>query len=110
MPPARGYIAASSPEASAPRTVMTPVRIQAMSSQPGDPSVRPMSAATMKTPEPIMLPATSMVASVSVSALTNSGLEAGEDISEQSYWPGGGYGRESGEITVRSLGDGGTTS
>src|SRR5207253_1974586 len=71
-PPARGNIAASSPYASAPSTVMTPVRIQASSSQNGDPTVRAMLDDTMKIPEPIIEPATSIVASVSVIALTNS--------------------------------------
>src|SRR5690349_19163396 len=73
-PPARGNIAASSPYASAPRRVMTPVTIQAKSSQKGEPSVRDMLAETMKIPEPIIEPATSIVASVRVIALTNSGL------------------------------------
>src|SRR6185295_4436244 len=71
-PPARGYIAASSPYARAPRIVTTPDTIHAISSQNGELTVRAMSAATMKMPEPIIEPATSMVASVSVSALTNS--------------------------------------
>src|SRR2546423_4567051 len=71
-PPARGNIAASSPYASAPRTVMTPVRIQASSSQKGDPTVRAMPEETMKIPEPIIEPATSIVASVRDIALTNS--------------------------------------
>jgi len=43
-----------------------------MRSQKGELTVREMSAATMKMPEPIIEPATSIVASVSVSALTNS--------------------------------------
>jgi hypothetical protein len=72
VPPACGYIAASSPNASAPSTVTTPVRIQATSSHPGEPSVRLISAETMKMPEPTIEPATSIVASVNVSALTNS--------------------------------------
>ena len=42
---------------------MTPVRIQTRSSQPLEPTSRAMSAETMKMPEPIMVPATSMVAS-----------------------------------------------
>jgi|SRR3954467_5445 len=54
---------------------MTPVTIQAKSSQNGEPSVRDMLAETMKIPEPIIEPATSIVASVSVIALTNSGLD-----------------------------------
>src|ERR1039457_2422572 len=81
---------------------MIPVRIHAIRSQPGDPSVLPMSAATMNTPEPIMLPATSMVASVSVMALTNSGfaLAVGAAISDESYWPDRGYGRESRRFSI----------
>jgi hypothetical protein len=49
---------------------MTPVRIHVMSSQNGDATVRPMSAETMKIPEPIIDPATSIVASVNVMAFT----------------------------------------
>src|SRR2546423_3740806 len=71
-PPARGYIAASSPYVSAPRIVTTPETTHAISSQKGELTVREMSAETMKMPEPIIEPATSIVASVSVSALTNS--------------------------------------
>jgi hypothetical protein len=52
--------------------VTTPATTHAMRSQNGEPTVRLMSAETMKIPEPIMEPATSMVASVSVIALTNS--------------------------------------
>src|SRR5512141_15028 len=70
-PPARGYIAASSPYASAPSMVMTPAATHASMSQSGDPTVREISAETMKMPDPIMDPATSIVASVSVRALTN---------------------------------------
>src|SRR5579863_8555973 len=47
---------------------MTAVTDQTTSSQNGDPTVRPMSADTMNTPDPIIDPATNMVASVSVSA------------------------------------------
>src|ERR1051325_4173503 len=71
-PPARGNIAASSPYASAPSSVMMPVRIHATSTNQGEWTLRPMSAETMKIPEPIIEPATSIVASVSVMALTNS--------------------------------------
>ena len=71
-PPARGYIAASSPYARAPKIVTTPETIHAMSSQKGELTVREISAETMKMPDPIIEPATSIVASVSVSALTNS--------------------------------------
>src|ERR1700730_16884110 len=71
-PPARGYIAASSPYASAPNIVTTPDTTHAMSSQKGEFTVREISAETMNIPDPIIEPATSIVASVSVSALTNS--------------------------------------
>src|SRR5437867_3939634 len=74
-PPARGNMAASSPYESAPSSVMTPVTIHASSNQNGEPSVRDMLAETMKIPEPIIEPATSIVASVRVIALTNSGLD-----------------------------------
>src|ERR1700680_3724689 len=71
-PPARGYMAASSPYASAPKMVTTPETIHAISSQNGEMTVREISAEKMKIPDPIIEPATSIVASVSVSALTNS--------------------------------------
>src|SRR6266542_677026 len=75
-PPARGYIAASSPYARAPNIVTIPATTQASSSHSGEPTVRPMSAETMKMPEPIIDPATSIVASVRVIALTNPRLES----------------------------------
>src|SRR5688572_846897 len=50
---------------------MTPAAIHASMSQSGDPTLREMSAETMKMPDPIIDPATSIVASVSVMALTN---------------------------------------
>src|SRR5439155_21920556 len=43
--------------------VSTPVTAQTTSSQPDEPTNRAMSAETMKTPEPIIEPATSMVES-----------------------------------------------
>src|SRR5512132_2703890 len=52
--------------------VTTPEATHAISSQKGELTVREISAETMKIPEPIIEPATSIVASVSVSALTNS--------------------------------------
>src|SRR5690348_9094946 len=73
-PPARGNIAASSPYESAPSSVITPVATQAKRSQNGEPSVRDMLADTIKIPEPIIEPATSIVASGRVIALTNSGF------------------------------------
>lgn len=53
---------------------MTPVAIHVIRSQSGELSVRAMSEETMKMPEPIIEPATSMVASVNVNARTNSEL------------------------------------
>ena len=52
--------------------VTTPETTQAINSQNGELTVREISAETMNIPEPIIEPATSIVASVSVSALTNS--------------------------------------
>jgi hypothetical protein len=52
--------------------VITPVNTQAISSHIGDPTLRAMAADVMKMPEPIIEPATSIVASVSVMAWTNS--------------------------------------
>ena len=49
---------------------MTPVSTHTASIQKGEPTNLPISAETMKMPEPIIVPATSMVASVSVNALT----------------------------------------
>lgn len=54
---------------------MTPVTSHATRSQNGEPRLRAMLAETMKIPEPIIDPATSIVASVRVMALTNSGLD-----------------------------------
>src|SRR4051794_29417972 len=56
-------MAASSAEVIAPETVINPESSQATSSQPGAPTSRDDSAETMKIPEPIMAPMTSMVAS-----------------------------------------------
>src|SRR4051812_35967712 len=44
-------------------SVITPVSTQIANSQPDEPTSRAMSAETMKMPEPIMVPTTSMVAS-----------------------------------------------
>ena len=52
--------------------VTTSATTHAINSQNGEPTVRLMSAETMKIPDPIIEPATSIVASVSVIALTNS--------------------------------------
>src|SRR5687767_14641409 len=74
-------MAASSPYARAPRSVMIPVRIHANSRNAGDSTLRAMSAETMKIPEPIIDPATSIVASVSVIALTNSDCGCDGEVS-----------------------------
>ena len=50
----------------------TPVSTHARRRKKGDSTLRAMSAETMKIPEPIIEPATSMVASVRDIALTNS--------------------------------------
>src|SRR3954467_8952271 len=70
-PPALGYIAASSPYASAPSKVMIPESTHAIIIQSGDGSPRAMLAETMKMPDPTIDPATSIVASVRDIALTN---------------------------------------
>src|SRR5688572_21437494 len=64
-------MAANSPYARAPSSVITPDRIQASIIQSGDGRPRAMLADTMKMPDPIIDPATSIVASVRVIALTN---------------------------------------
>src|ERR1041384_5245208 len=62
-PPARGHIAASSAQQSAPVIVSTPASAQAAINQPGDPTSRDDSAEVMKMPEPIIEPTTIIVAS-----------------------------------------------
>src|SRR6185503_10665535 len=62
-PPARGHIAASSAQHSAPVIVSTPASAHAASNQPGDPTKRDDSADVMKIPDPIIDPTTIMVAS-----------------------------------------------
>src|SRR5690349_9412160 len=62
-PPARGHMAASSAQQSAPVIVSTPASAQATSSQPGEPTNRDDSAEVMKMPEPIIEPTTIIVAS-----------------------------------------------
>ena len=52
--------------------MVSPAISHTSSSMPGEPTWRAMSAETMKTPEPIMDPATSAVASTRVKARTNS--------------------------------------
>src|SRR5579863_8396419 len=65
-------MAASSPYDNAAVTVNTPVTSQATSSQPGLPTRRLMSADTMKMPEPIIAPTTTIVASKRPSPRRNS--------------------------------------
>src|SRR5687768_4997251 len=60
--------------------VTTPATTHAINSQKGEPTVRLISAETMKIPEPIIEPATSIVASVSVIALTNSRDDVGVSV------------------------------
>src|SRR5215212_5622735 len=62
-PPARGHMAASSAQQSAPVIVSTPASAHAANSQPGEPTSRDDSAEVMKIPEPIIEPTTIIVAS-----------------------------------------------
>src|SRR6185436_14633520 len=62
-PPARGHIAASSAQHSAPVIVSTPASAHAASSHPGEPTSRDDSAEVMKMPDPIIDPTTIVVAS-----------------------------------------------
>src|SRR5215212_12033630 len=62
-PPARGHIAASSAQHSAPVIVSTPASPHAANSQPGEPTSRDDSAEVIKIPEPIIEPTTIIVAS-----------------------------------------------
>src|SRR5215210_1773745 len=72
-PPARGIIAASSAQQSAPVIVMTPASAHAASSQPGAPTSRDDSADTRKIPEPIIDPMTIIVASSGPSSRSSVG-------------------------------------
>src|SRR5919112_622618 len=62
-PPARGHIAASSAQHSAPVIVSMPAKAQATKSHPGDPTNRDDSAEVIKIPDPIIDPTTIIVAS-----------------------------------------------
>src|SRR5215204_5569105 len=62
-PPARGHIAASSAQQSAPVMVSTPASAHGASKQAGEPTRRDDSAEVIKIPEPIIEPTTIMVAS-----------------------------------------------
>src|SRR6476646_5054917 len=59
-----------------------PVIAHTTSSHPADPTNRPISAETMKTPDPIIDPATSMVESSKPSCLTNP-----SDVVSSSFTP-----------------------
>src|ERR1044072_8368297 len=72
-PPARGHIAASSAQQSAPVMVSTPGLATAISSQRGEPTSRDDSAETIKIPDPIIDPTTIMVASSRLSSRTSLG-------------------------------------
>jgi hypothetical protein len=63
MPPARGIIAANSPYDSAPAMVSAPATAHATKSQFALPIWRPMSAETMKIPDPIITPTTTITES-----------------------------------------------
>src|SRR5438067_2290508 len=69
---ADGFQRWSLPYDSAPTTVSRPVTIQAPSSHPGLPMVRAMSADTMKMPDPIIAPMTTIVESYRPRPRTNS--------------------------------------
>src|SRR5690242_11391481 len=62
-PPARGHIAASSAQQSAPVIVKTPASAHAINNQPGEPTNLEDSAEVMKMPDPIIDPTTIIVAS-----------------------------------------------
>src|ERR1043165_5865752 len=62
-PPARGHMAASSAQQSAPVIVKTPASAQAINNQPGEPTSLDDSAEVMKIPDPIIDPTTIIVAS-----------------------------------------------
>src|SRR5438874_170421 len=79
-PPAFGIIAASSPYESAAVSVSNPVTIQTTSNHPGDPTWRAMIDETMKIPEPIIDPATSMVESNKPSPLTSFSSATGASV------------------------------
>src|SRR6185436_17298682 len=76
-PPARGHIAASSAQQSAPVMVSTPASAHAASNQPGDPTSREDSAEVIKIPEPIIDPTTIIVASSRLKPRTSRAAELG---------------------------------
>src|SRR6476661_4726999 len=76
-PPARGHIAASSAQQSAPVIVSTPAKAHATSNHPGEPTSRDDSAEVMKMPEPIIDPTTIIVASSRLRPRTSRAAELG---------------------------------
>src|SRR6185295_12895433 len=74
-PPARGHIAASSAQQSAPVMVSTPASAHAASNQPGEPTSRDDSADVIKIPEPIIEPTTIIVASSRLNPRTSLAAE-----------------------------------
>src|SRR5262245_11880130 len=79
-PPARGHIAASSAQHSAPVMVNTPAIAQAAISQPGDPTSLADSAEVMKIPDPIIDPTTMVVASMGPRLRTSFAEEPGVSL------------------------------
>src|SRR5690349_24763198 len=77
-PPARGHIAASSAQQSAPVIVSTPASAHAASNQPGEPTSRDDSAEVIKIPEPIIDPTTIIVASSRLKPRTSRAAEPGD--------------------------------
>src|SRR6185436_15359448 len=91
-PPAFGIIAASSPYESAAVRVSNPVTIQTTSNHPGEPTWRAMIDETMKIPEPIIDPATSIVESNNPSPLTSFSSARGASVTAlviSNPWIGG---------------------
>src|ERR1043166_9555347 len=79
-PPARGHIAASSAQQSAPVMVSTPASAHATSNHPGEPTSREDSAEVMKMSEPIIDPTTIIVASSRLRPRTRRAAEAGMGV------------------------------
>src|ERR1044071_4102350 len=89
-PPARGHIAASSAQHSAPVIVRTPANAHAASSHPGEPISREDSAEVMKIPEPIIDPTTIIVASSRLRPRTSLAAELGGSSGMDRGYSGGG--------------------
>src|SRR6185312_1928856 len=80
IPPACGIMAESSPYESAPAMVSAPAIAHATSNHPGLPISRAISDETMKIPEPIITPITSMVESNKPRPRANSWAVCDESI------------------------------